>query len=56
MSMTPKQIASVVVEMEPKSIMNPESVWLWRLEKAAEMGAVSVMLNSISEFKTLKWR
>ena len=49
--MTPKAIASLVAKMNPKQIMlNSDAVWEWRLERAAEFGAMSILSKTYKEF------
>lgn len=49
--MTPKAIAGLCAKMKPKQIMlNSDAVWEWRLERAAELGAISVLSKSYKEF------
>ena len=52
--MDPKSIALLVANMEPKEIMlNEYSVWKWRLEMAAELGALSILSRHYKEFRQL---
>ena len=49
--MTPKAIAGLCAKMKPKQIMlNSDAVWEWRLEMAAELGAMSILSKTYKEF------
>lgn len=52
--MDPKVIASIVANMKPKKIMlNSDAVLEWRLEMAAELGALSILSRHYKEFRQL---
>lgn len=52
--MTAKGIASLVAKMVPKEkMLNADSVWQWRLEMAAELGALSILTRHYKEFRQL---
>lgn len=48
--MTPEAIASLVLQMKPPQALNSYSVQKWRLERAAELGAMSILSKTYKEF------
>ena len=48
--MTPKAIASLVSQMKPPQILNADAVQEWKLERAAELGAMSILSKTYKEF------
>lgn len=48
--MTPKAIASLVSQIKPPQTLNADSVQEWRLEQAAQLGALSILSKTYKEF------
>lgn len=57
--MTSKSIATLVSQMTPPlELLNSDAIMMWRLEKAAELGAITVLGKKYNEFtnKNKYWK